>query len=342
MSKFDARKLTHEELTQLRKRSVAAVQDGMSPEIVAQSAMISRASIYNWLALYRGGGWSALDAGKRGGRPRKLDGKAMKWIYDTVTMKRPEQFKFPFALWTSKMLVKLIKDKLGIQLSKSSICRVLNQLGLSSQKPLWRAHQQDPEKVKKWINKEFPSISARAKRERAEVWFSDEAGIKSDAHSGKTWSKRGKTPVVRTTGARFGLNLISAVNRRGELRFMCINGRMNAGVFIEFLKRLMNGADKKVFLVVDGHPCHKAKKVKSFVEENQTQIELFFQPPYSPELNADEHVWNDLKNNCIGRKVIAGPDMMKKAVLSFLRFLQKTPSRVASYFHAPELNYTLN
>jgi len=341
MSKFDGRKLTHEELTQLRKRSVAAVQDGVSPEIVAQSAKVSRASIYNWLALYRGGGWSALDASKRGGRPRKLNGKVMKWIYDTVTMKQPEQFKFPFALWTSKMLLKLIKDKFGIKLSKSSICRLLNQLGLSSQRPLWRAHQQDKDKVKSWINQEFPAISARAKKENAEVWFSDEAGVKSDSHSGKTWAKRGQTPVVKTTGARFGLNLISAVNRRGELRFMCINGRMNAGIFIDFLKRLIGGTERKVFLVVDGHPCHKAKKVKNFVEENHEQIELFFQPPYSPELNADEHVWNDLKNNCIGRKVITGPDMMKSAVLSFMRFLQKKPARVAAYFHAPELRYTL-
>jgi len=339
MSTFDARKLTHKELSDLRKRGVTAVQEGQSPETVAQSLMISRGTIYNWLSLYRSGGWQALDASKRGGRRPKLDGKAFKWIYDAVTMKRPEQFQFPFALWTSKMLVKLIKKKFGVSLSKSSVCRLLNQLGLSSQRPVWRAYQQDPGKVEDWLKNRFPAIAAKAKRERGEIWFGDEAGVRSDSHSGKTWAKRGETPVVTTTGARFGLNLISAVSRRGEIRFMGVDGRVNAGVFIDFLKRLIAGSDKKVFLVVDGHPTHKAVKVRRFVEEHSSEIELFLLPPYSPELNPDEHVWNDLKNNGVGRKTISGPDQLKSAVYSFLRFLQKSPERVASYFQAPKTKY---
>jgi len=339
MSDFDARKLTHKELTDLRQRAVASVQNGESPETVAASLMISRATIYNWLALYRTGGWDGLDARRRGGRRRKLDGKAFKWIYETVTMKRPEQFKFPFALWSGKMLAKLIKDRFGVDLSKSSVCRLLKQLGLSSQKPLWRAYQQDPEKVEEWLKRRFPRIVERAGRENAEIWFGDEAGVRSDTHSGKTWAKRGETPVVTTTGARFGLNLISAVNRRGRIRFMSVDGRVNAGVFIDFLKRLIAGSERKIFLIVDGHQAHKAKKVARFVEEHADEIELFFLPPYSPELNPDEHVWNDLKNNGMGKRAITGPKMMKQAVLSFMRFLQKSPERVASYFRAPDTRY---
>jgi len=303
--------------------------------------MISRATIYNWLALYRDGGWHSLEARKRGGRRPKLDGKAFKWIYETVTMKRPEQFQFPFALWSSKMLAKLIKEKLGVSLSKASVCRVLNQLGLSSQRPMWRAYQQDKEKVRDWLDNRFPGIATRAKREGGEIWFGDEAGVRSDSHSGKTWARRGQTPVVTSTGARFGLNLISAVNRKGEIRFMGAGGRVNAGVFIDFMKRLVAGTKKKVFLIVDGHPSHKAAKVRRFVEERSSEIELFLLPPYSPELNPDEHVWNDFKNNGIGKRAITGPDMMKKAVYSFMRFLQKSPQRVTSYFRAPETKYTL-
>lgn len=341
MSDFDARRLPHNDLSNLRKRAVAAVQNGTSPEVVAETLMISRGSIYNWLSLYRAGGWSALDAKKRGGRKPKLGAKALKWVYETVTMKQPEQFKFPFALWTSKMLAKLIKQQFAVSLSKASVCRLLNQLGLSSQRPLWRAYQQDSEKVKEWLDERYPRIVSRAKREGAEIWFGDEAGVRSDAHAGKTWAKRGETPVVTTTGARFGLNLISAVNPRGELRFMFIEGRMNAGVFINFLKRMIAGSSRKVFLIVDGHPSHKAQKVNQFVEEHADQIELFLLPPYSPELNPDELVWNDLKNNGVGRKAISGPDMLKKTVLSFMRFLQKSPQRVASYFHAPDTRYAL-
>ena len=339
MNTTDARKLKHGELTELRKRGVTAVQNGESPEDVARILGISRGTIYNWLALYRSGGWDALDANKRGGRKPKLDAKAMEWLYKAITNKTPEQYRFPFVLWTSKLVGKLIKERFGIKLSKASVCRLLNQLGLSAQRPLWRAYQQSPERVEDWIQNEYPAIRARAKREKAEIWFADEAGIRSDAHAGTTWSPRGKTPIVSSTGARFGMNVISAVNPQGKFRFMCVNGRVNAGVFIDFLKRMIESTDRKVFLIVDGHPSHKANKVSKFLESVADCMELFFLPPYSPELNPDEYVWNDLKNNSLGRKAITSIEEMKREVISYLRFIQKTPERVRSFFNAPTTAY---
>lgn len=318
-----------------------AVQDGESPEDVARVLGISRVTIYNWLALYRTGGWDSLDAKKRGGRKPKLDTKAMKWLYEAITSKTPDQYRFPFVLWTSRLIGKLIKERLGITLSKASVCRLLKQLGLSAQKPLWRAYQQSPEHVEHWMKSEFPAIRTRAKREGAEIWFADEAGIRSDAHSGTTWSPKGKTPIVSSTGARFGMNIISAVNPQGNFRFMCVQGRVNAGVFIDFLERMMRTTESKVFLIVDGHPSHKAKKVSKFVEAVSDRLELFFLPPYSPELNPDEFVWNDLKNNSLGRKGITCIEQMKREVISYLRFIQKTPERVRSYFKAPTTVYAV-
>jgi transposase len=297
MSNTDARRLTHDQLTEIRKRAVAAVQSGESPEIVARAFGVHRTTMYGWLARYRDGGWDRLDARKRGGRKPKLDARAMKWLYDTVTLGNPQQYKFRFALWTSRMIVVLIREHLGIVLSRASVCRLLGQLGLSAQRPLWRAYQQDPEVVQRWLSIEFPRIKARAKGRGAEIWFGDEAGVRSDAHAGTTWAPRGKTPIVSTTGARFGINLISAVSRQGDFRFMGVKGRVNAGVFIEFLQRLIKGMTRPIFLVVDGHPTHKAAKVRQFLDTVSDRLELFFLPPYSPELNPDEHVWNDLKNN---------------------------------------------
>jgi len=339
MNTRDARKLKHEELTELRKRGVTAVQNGESPEDVARILGISRVTIYNWLALYRAGGWDALDARKRGGRKPKLDAEAMEWLYKAITNKTPEQYRFPFVLWTSKLVGKLIKERFGISLSKASVCRLLKQLGLSAQRPLWRAYQQSPERVENWIQNEYPVIRARAKREKAEIWFADEAGIRSDAHAGTTWSPKGKTPIVSSTGARFGMNVISAVNPQGKFRFMCVKGRVNAGVFIDFLKRMIDSSERKVFLIVDGHPSHKAKKVRNFLESVVDRMELFFLPPYSPELNPDEYVWNDLKNNALGRKALASIEEMKREVISYLRFIQKTPERVRSFFNAPTTSY---
>lgn len=289
-------------------------------------------------------GWRSIGAvvGTRwtpGGRKSKLDAKSLAWLYKAITQKTPDQYRFPFVLWTSKLVGKLIKERLGVSLSKASVCRLLKQLGLSAQRPLWRAYQQSPGHVEHWMQNEFPAIRARAKREGAEIWFADEAGIRSDAHSGTTWSPKGKTPIVSSTGARFGLNIISAVSPQGHFRFMCIKGRVNAGVFIDFLKRMIQSTDRKVFLIVDGHPTHKAKKVGKFVQTVADRLALFFLPPYSPELNPDEYVWNDLKNNSLGRKAITCVEQMKREVISYLRFIQKTPERVRSYFKAPTTAY---
>ena len=339
MHKTDARRLKHGELTELRKRAVAAVQKGESPEVLARAFGVTRAAMYGWLARYRAGGWGALDARKRGGRPPKLGPKQVQWIYQAVTLGDPRQYAFPFALWTSRMLQTVIAKHLGVQLGKASVCRLLNQLGLSAQRPLWRAYQQDPETVKRWVQQEYPRIQREAQRVGAEIWFGDEAGIRSDAHAGTTWAPRGRTPIVSTTGARFGLNLMSVVNRRGDFRFMCVKGRVNAAVFVTFLRRLLHGSRRPIFLIVDGHPTHKATSVRKFVDSTKGRLRLFLLPPYSPELNPDEYVWNDLKNHGIGKKVITGPDQMKRDVIIHLRSLQKSPARIRSFFQAPTTAY---
>jgi transposase len=337
--KKDARRLDHRTLTELRKRAVLSVQEGQSPATVARALGVTRAAMYGWLALYRQSGWSGLDARKRGGRPRKLDGKALAWVYDTVTLKNPLQMKFTFALWTARMIGQMIHTKFGVRLSKASVCRLLAHLGLTPQRPVWRAYQQRSEDVRRWLEKEYPKIRALARREKAAIFFGDEAGVRSDHHAGTTWAVKGKTPVVSSTGARFGLNLISAVSAQGEFRFMITKGRVGAKVFIDFIKRLIHNADRPIFLVVDGHPAHKAVLVRKFVESLQGRFRLFFLPAYSPELNPDERVWNDLKNGAIGRKRITTPDELKHEVISHLRFIQKSPDRVRAYFQNETTKY---
>ena len=341
MKPHDARRLDHTTLTELRTRAVSSVQEGQSPEIVAKALGIHRVTIYGWLARYRRGGWGALDAQKRGGRPPKLNGKALTWIYRTITTKNPLQLKFPYALWTAKIIGQVIKTRLGVMLSKASICRLLAQLGLSPQRPVWRAHQQKPAAVQEWLHKEYLRIQTLARRMKAQIFFGDEAGVRSDHHAGTTWAVKGKTPVVRSTGARFGLNIISAVSAQGELQFMTVHGRIAAAQFIAFIKRLIHGTDRMIFLIMDGHPIHKAKCVIRFIETEsmKSRFRLFFLPPYSPELNPDERVWNDLKNNSMGRQIITAPDQMRRAVISHLRCIQQSPERVRGYFHNEATKY---
>jgi transposase len=332
--KHDARKLTHQGLTELRQRAVSAILAGKSPKEVAEAMCVGRSTVFGWIALYNRGGWDALAAKKRGGRPPKLTGKQIAWLYKTITMKDPRQLKFAFALWSLAMIKVLIKKECGVDMSKWTICKLLRSLGLSPQRPLWRAYQKDPEMVERWMKKEYPKIRRLAKRDKAEIYFGDEAGVRSDAHAGTTWAPVGKTPVVITTGARFGLNIISAISAQGRLRFMVVKGRINAGVFVEYMRRLIHGAKHPVFLIVDGHPVHKSAAVRRFVESTGGMLRLFILPPYSPELNPDEFVWNDLKTHGVGRKAILGPDHLETEVRSHMMRIQRDPEKVRSFFRA--------
>jgi transposase len=311
----------------------------MPPEEVADVFNASRASVFNWLARYRNGGWGALRTGARSGRPKKLDGRKMRIIYNTVTTKNPLQLKFQFALWTREMVRELVASRFGVHLGLSSVGRLLQQLGLSVQRPLWRAWQQDPQAVARWKEEEFPRMQRQAKRLSAKIFFQDESGLRSDFHAGTTWAKRGETPVVPATGARFSLNMISAVSPKGELRFMVTERRVNAGVFCEFLDRLMYNEPGHVFLVVDGHPAHKAKVVREHLEKYEGRLRLYFLPPYSPELNPDEYVWGWVKTHRLGRQVYASKHEMRALVTSALRSLQRRAATIIGFFRAPDLQY---
>jgi transposase len=280
-----------------------------------------------------------LKAKPLAGRPGLLDGRQIKWIYDTVTLKDPTQFKFPYALWTRAMIAEVIRRYLKVRLSITSVGRLLAQLGLTCQRPLYRAYQQDPVSVARWLKEDFPRIRALAKKMKAEIYFEDEAGVRSDFHAGTTWGKRGKTPVVTTTGARFGVNMISAISPRGLLRFMVVGGRVNADVMCEFIDRLMKGAVRPLFLILDGHPTHKAKKLRTHIESYHGRLRVFYLPAYAPQLNPDEHVWNEVKSHGVGRMSISGPDQLKTQVVGCLRHLQRSPAKIRGFFQAPSTRY---
>lgn len=192
----------------------------------------------------------------------------------------PRQLQFDCGLWTRKIIGELVTREFGVQLSTSAVSRLLHRMGISPKRPLWRAWQADPDKVEAWKSQEYPAITKEAKKAGATVYFANEAGIRSDHHAGTTWSAKGSTPVVTTSGARFSLNMVSAVTAKGLLRFSTFTGSMTAERFIEFCTQLMADTDGPVFLLIDGHPVHRAKKVKNFAADSDGQLRLFFLSGY--------------------------------------------------------------
>ena len=162
------------------------------------------------------------------------------------------------------MMKQVIYRKFGVQLSESSVCRLLVQLGLTPQRPVWRAYQQRPEEVQKWLEERYPRIRALAKQKKAMIFFGDEAGVCSDQHAGTTWAVKSKTPVVSSSGAKFGLNLIFAVSAQGAFRFMTGKGQARATQLIEFIMRLLHNMPRKVFLIADGCPALQGENGNAF------------------------------------------------------------------------------
>ena len=335
---IDARSYKHDMLEQLRRDAVKRVESGESPEAVASGLGINRRTIYRWLSAFHYGGEQALAAKPIPGAPPKLNAKQLAQLARLIRDKNPQQLKFDYALWTLAVIRQVIADRFMVKLSEVSVARLMKRLGFTPQRPLYRAWQQDPVSVKRWQDKDYPKIAARAKKENALIFFADEAGIRSDSHTGTTWAPAGQTPIVKATGARFGFNMLSAVNALGHFRFMTVQGTLTASVFRAFLKRLITGVARKVFLIVDGHPAHKARLVKQFLADNRDRIELFFLPPYSPELNPDELVWNNVKA-AVAKKAIMTKEELKAAADSALRRIQKLPELVANFFRAPTCMY---
>ncbi|MDK2126967.1 IS630 family transposase [Parachitinimonas caeni] len=291
----DGRK--NDSLTQeyIRNQVVKAIKAGRHPRDVAEIFGISERHVYRILAAYFSGGKNALLTKKSTGRPCKLSVDEIQWLEQAIREQTPCQFKFEFALWTLRTVQQLIRDRFDKELSISATRQLLHSLGFTPQKPRLKAWQQDDALVQQWHQQDFPHIQQQAKAVGASLYFADEAGIRSTDRLGRTCAPAGETPVLQGSGTRFGINMLSAIGSRGECEFMICDGRMNAGIFLDFLKRLMTGKSKPVYLIFDGQPIHRAKIVEEYVASTQGMLRLFYLPGYPPKLNPDEQVWAHVK-----------------------------------------------
>lgn len=342
MEKSDARSLSPDAQETLRKRAVQAVFGGMKQYVVANAFGVSAYIISQWVKRYRTDGIQALNAHKKGpqqGTNTLLTSKQAGMIRRMIIDKCPEQLKLPFFLWSRESVQELIQRKCDVKVSINTAGNYLRVWGFTVQKPVRRAYEQNDAAVQRWLAEEYPAHQQRAKAEKALIYWGDEMGLRSDDQVGRSYGLRGQTPVLPGTGQRFGCNMISAITNQGHLCFQVFEGSFNVKLFLGFLTRLWKQAKRKVFLIVDGHPVHRAKLVKAWREENKEKMEIIYLPGYSPELNPDELLNQDVKSNALRQRRPKHVRQLKTDVRSYLFSTQKRPDVVRSYFEERHVQY---
>jgi len=336
----DARSLPAVAQEEVRRKAIKAIMDGRRQREVAEIFGVTRQAVGRWVKAYREGGERRLKARRRG---RPGGGSLLPWqaaqIAKMVTERHPEQLKLPFCLWTREAVAQLIERQFGIVLSMWTVGRYLARWGFTPQKPIRRAFERNPEEVRQWLEEKYPGIVKQAKREKAVIHWGDEMGLRSDHAAGRCYGRRGQTPVVPATGKRFGCSMISAITNRGALHFMVFKKRFRWNVFLDFLRRLVRQSKRKIFLIVDSHPVHLCKRVKSWLHSHSQAIRLFFLPGYSPELNPDEMLNQDVKSNAVGRRRASDQKELLSNVRRYLRSRQRQPHIVRRYFQEEHVRY---
>lgn len=338
MARRDARSLDHATLEEMRRLAVKRVVQGERHAAVARSLEVHPGTVAKWMMTYRGAGDGGLASRKASGRPPTLTARQQAQLRRWIVGRSPQQFRFPFALWTLPLIGQLIEARFGVVLHKTTIARLLARLGLSPQRPVRRAFTRDDEACRRWAKEEFPAVVRQMQRRQATLLFADETGVHEDGPVARTWGARGATPVVRITGQRARVNVISAISPRGRLWFRCYGGTLTAARFIGFLRDLLRDVRGPIELVLDRHPAHVAAVTRRFLHAQRARLRVHFLPGYAPDLNPDEHVWAHLKG-LFRRQPIARDENLVSAVDASMAMIRDDRALVRNFFGHPAVAY---
>lgn len=342
MRENDARKLSDAERTERRRQILACLRSGMGPTATAKLCGVCFNTVKTVKQLHEEGGMKALKSEQTGrpiGKGRILTSEQEREAQKIIADKTPDQLKMPFALWNREAVREMIARRYERKLSVRAVGDYLKRWGFTAQKPLKKAYEQRPAEVERWKEEVYPAIKARAAKEGADIHWGDETGLRSDDVRGRSYSPKGRTPVIRVNQNRHSCSVMSTVTNKGKMRWMVFGGAMNSKRFIDFLRRLIKGEKRKLFLVLDNLRVHHSKPVKEWVKKNSEAIELFFLPSYSPELNPVELANADLKQAVTKREPARKKGRLEKVVSSHLRSLQATPNRIIKFFHKDTVHY---
>jgi transposase len=338
----DGRRESDEVLEALRLRAVHARELGYAVVDIAAILGVREETVSRWCSRYDQGGPEAL-SGDRTGRPigsgRRLNTEQERSLQQKIETKSPQELGIASALWTRPAVRELIQQQVGIRLPIRTVGEYLRRWGFTPQKPVRKAYKQDPKAVAEWLETTDPGIEKRAAQEGGEIHWGDETGVRSTCQHSRGYARPGQTPEMTVPGSRFSVNMISTITNQGKVRWMVYTGKMNAALFLVFLTRLIAGATKKVFLIVDHLSVHEAAAVDEWSADRTDRIEVFYLPKYAPERNPDEYLNCDVKANINTDGLPKDRAELTRKLRRFMQKLGRLPARVASYFKHKYIAY---
>src|SRR3954467_7133147 len=342
MKHVDMRKLPAAAQEERRRQVIGLRQGGMTYDAIAAQVGLTPTGVFDICKRYAERGAAGLKTGPRGPEPgygRFLHADQEKEACDLIRRHTPDELDLSFALWSRAAVRDLIWQRFGVRLAVRTMGTYLARWGFTAQKPLRHAYEQDPAAVRRWLRQDYPAIVAQAKAAGGAIFWGDETGLRSDDVRGRGYAPRGRTPVIRVNHKRAGLGLISAVSNKGELRWMMLDGAIKATILIRFLSRLVRDAGRKVFLILDRLAVHRSAQVRDWLAGREKDIEVFYLPPYSPELNPDEGLNGDLKQAVTRKAPARSKPQLKSRVIGHMCKLSRPPARVRSFFGHKTFRY---
>jgi len=316
---------------QKRRMGYKLLMQSRSRAEVARKLDVTWVTADRWLKWLRSRGKDSWHDRSRSGRPQKLT-RSQKRKLKRILKKGALSYGYPTELWTLKRVAEVIEKEFHVGYNVTHVWRVLRSLGFTAQVPLLRAMERDEGYIKWWIENKWPEILNLAREENAVIFFMDESAVQSQPNVKRTWAPRGSRPEIRAKARRDKLTVISAVNMNGELFFSVHGHDLEGTDTIHFLRKLMKEEthERKLLIVWDNASIHKSRNVKHFLERNRGRIITRLLPPYAPELNPDESVWNLAKYHDLANWCPVDAKEMRRTITKELRFLSRQNERVAS------------
>ena len=341
--KQDGRNMSKAQQVEARRRAMILVGKNWHNREVAVAVGVHERTVRQWQQHQREHGTKSLLRDERGravGDGRTLSAAQEKEVRKLSADQLPDQLQLPFALWTRKAVAQLLETRTGLKLPVRTMGQYLKRWGFTPQKPIKKAYEQNPGKVKRWLKGEYPAIAAQAKAEGAEIYWGDQTGVNNQPNAPRGYAPKGETPTVSQRAKRFGFSVMSAVTNRGSARWMVYKGALNAALLIRFMERLVRQMKgRKVYLILDNLRVHHSAPVKAWLAEHPDAIAVHHLPSYSPELNPDERLNRSLKSKLGQLPAARDERSLHRQTLGQLRSCHKQPDLIRGFFKSATTSY---